>query len=134
MKTSRIEIDFLSPVDFPDGWERALDGLLSIVCKAWEADNPGHVMWVAGVGGKPIWNEPNEPDFDMSILSIEVYAREATEKEIARGRCRARKQDPESELEILKEKARRFLSEHETHCVGSLGDTEDDLSDLLGAF
>ena len=59
-----------------------------MLCKAWEADNPGFIMWPAGHGSKVLWREPEEPDFDDSVLSIDVASREATEKEIERGRAK----------------------------------------------
>ena len=84
MKVSKIEIEFPVPVEFPPGFIHVLTDLVDMVCEKYEAENPTRVMWPAGIGDKPIWNEPEEPTFDSSILHIEVCEREAHPKEIAR--------------------------------------------------
>lgn len=91
-KVQRIEISFPVPVNLPDGWERALDSLLGMVCEQYQRENPGRVMWPAGCGSKPSWskqdaaflgiqadrNAPDsgEPSFDDSVYFIEVAERE----------------------------------------------------------
>lgn len=72
----RIEVSFPCPVELPDGWERTLDSLLDMVCKAYEKENPERVMWPAGSGAKPIWREPEEPEFDPSVYFVEMAERE----------------------------------------------------------
>ena len=84
MKVSKIEIEFPVPVEFPPGFIRVLTDLVNKVCEKYEAENPTRVMWPAGIGGKPIWNEPKEPTFNSSVLLIDVFEREALPKEIAR--------------------------------------------------
>lgn len=83
-RVRKIEITFPFPVEFPEGFERALDGLIDMVCKKYERENPRRVMWPAGCGSKPIWTNPHEPDFDDSIFCIDVAEREAHEKELQR--------------------------------------------------
>ena len=74
-----IEIQFPVGVDFPPGFERALDGLVSMICDKYVIEHPGRTMWTAGFGAKPIWREPKEPLFDDSIYHIEVCEQEKTE-------------------------------------------------------
>ncbi len=88
MKAIRsIEITFPTEVELPPGLEQVLDSLTEMVCKAWEADNPGFLMWAAGHGSKVLWREPEEPLHDSSVFNIEVATREATAQEIAQGRA-----------------------------------------------
>jgi len=75
-KTIKIEIIFPVMVDFPDRFQQELDFLIGKVCKKYEADNPGRVMWPFANGAKPIWNEPNEPEWNESIYEIQVAERE----------------------------------------------------------
>ena len=75
-KITSIEITFPVPVELPDGWERALDALVGIVCGFYEREHPDRVMWPAGCGAKPEWHEPDEPTFDTSVFSIQVSERE----------------------------------------------------------
>lgn len=79
-----IEINFAAPVDFPPGFEQALDALIGMVCKAYEIKHPDRTMWPAGFGAKPIWREPEEPAFDGSVYHINVAEREASERELQR--------------------------------------------------
>lgn len=83
-KTVRIEINFQVAVDFPPGFEQALDGLIGMVCDKYEAENQGRVMWPAGAGSKILWREPEEPGFDDSVYAIDVAEREMSEKELER--------------------------------------------------
>ncbi len=84
VKITQIEIIFPVPVELPPGFVQALDRLVNMVCENYEAANPTRSMWPAGQGAKPIWNEPEEPTFDVSILHIEVAEREAHPKELRR--------------------------------------------------
>jgi len=72
----KIEINFPTEVNFPDGFEQALDGLISMICEKYQRENPKRTMWASGFGGLPLWNEPSEPDFDMSVYSIQVSERQ----------------------------------------------------------
>lgn len=81
MKRQYIEITFPFPVEFPEGWDRALSGLVDMVCMKYEREHPDHVMWPAGHGSKPIWREPEEPLFDDNVFQIEVAEREMSQKE-----------------------------------------------------
>lgn len=76
-KIQRIEIDFPVAIDLPDGWEQTLDGLISMICRQYEKENPDRVMRpLIGHGSKPIWNEPHEPEYDDTVYRIEVTERE----------------------------------------------------------
>ena len=75
-KIRGIEICFPEPVELPDGWEKTLDSLIGMVCDKYERENPERVMWPAGHGCKPLWDEPNEPKFDETIYQVEVAERE----------------------------------------------------------
>ena len=56
-KITSIEISFGAAVTLPDGWERALDGLIGMVCEQYQRENPTRVMWPAGAGSKPRWSQ-----------------------------------------------------------------------------
>lgn len=77
-ETKVIQVTFPVPVNLPLGFERQLDALVDTVCQEWMRDNPSQVMWPAGAGNAPQWNEPHEPTFDSSIYQIDVAAREDT--------------------------------------------------------
>jgi len=83
-KIVKVEISFPVAVDLPAGWERALDGLVDMVCGKYEEEHPDRVMWPAGHGSRVLWREPEEPDFDDSVFEISVSEREAYPKELER--------------------------------------------------
>jgi hypothetical protein len=80
------------PVGMDDEFRRELDKILGAMCKRYEKDNPGRVMWVMGHGQKPRWsvtdalflgrtpemNAPadGEPTWDARVYFIELYERE----------------------------------------------------------
>jgi len=81
MKIQSIQIMFPTPVELPEGFTRALDGLIEMVCKKYQAENPDRVMWPAGCGSKPLFNwmtvGDDEPlPFDDSVYFVEVAERE----------------------------------------------------------
>ena len=81
MKTQSIQIVFPVEVELPEGFTRALDGLIDMVCKKYQAENPDRVMWPAGSGSKPLFNwmtvGDDEPlPFDDSVYFVEVAERE----------------------------------------------------------
>lgn len=101
-KLRRIEVTFPVPVDMPDDFQQRLVELIDAVCKAYEAENPGRVMWPFGVGSKitymPMTREEEEAgrgmEFDDDTLAIECAERERyhrwfTPKGIAFECCRA---------------------------------------------
>jgi DNA-directed RNA polymerase subunit RPC12/RpoP len=45
-------------------------------------EHPDKVMWLFGRGSKPLWREPEEPDWDDSIYCIEIAERKAHPKEL----------------------------------------------------
>ena len=91
-KVQRVEISFGVPVTLPDGWERALDGLIGMVCDQYKREHPDRVMWPAGMGCKPRWSQADaaflgkptdaaapdtgEPTWDDSVFVIECEERE----------------------------------------------------------
>ena len=79
-KVTKIEITFPAPVDFPPGFEQALDALIGMVCKQWERENPTMIMWPAGCGSKithmPIAAGDERMEFDDSVYAIDCSARE----------------------------------------------------------
>ena len=80
-KTRSIEITFPTAVNFPGGFERALDALVNMVCEQYQREHPTEVMWPAGYGSKmlsnPLAMSDDEPlEFDDSVYSISVAARE----------------------------------------------------------
>lgn len=77
MKIRKIEIDFPFMVELPPGFDRALSEFVNLVCERYEEQHPDRVMWPAGHGSKPLWREPEEPEFDDSIYHIDVAEREA---------------------------------------------------------
>jgi hypothetical protein len=83
-KIQHIEISFPVPVDLPAGFERALHALISMVTEAYEVQHPDRTMWPSGSGAKPLWREPEEPDFDHSTYFIHVAEHEANPREIER--------------------------------------------------
>lgn len=85
----RIEINFPCAVDLPPGFDHVLMALADAICSAWELAHPGHVMWASGVGAKPIWREPEEPDFDDSVFCIDCATREETLEEKTKRERRA---------------------------------------------
>lgn len=83
-KVHRIEILFPCPVELPPGFERTLDALTGMVCELYEQQNPDRTMWPMGHGAKPLWREPEEPDWDNTVFQIDVAEREAFPKELER--------------------------------------------------
>ncbi len=91
-KLRGIEISFPVGVELPDGWERALDSLVNMVCEKYERENPARVMWPANFGSKPLWSKTDaaflgveaapdappcgDPGFDDSVFVIGVCERE----------------------------------------------------------
>ena len=80
-KINRIEISFPTEVALPDGFERALDALVGMVCEQYQREHPNEVMWPAGFGSKMLSNPymmgDDEPmKFDDSTYAIDVSCRE----------------------------------------------------------
>jgi len=75
-KVSQITISFGEPVNLPDGFERALDGFIGMVCEQYQRENPTRVMWPSGHGHQPQWRGGEIVGFDSSTYSIECTERE----------------------------------------------------------
>jgi len=77
-KTRTIEVYFPVDVELPDNFEQELSALIDVVCKKYEKENAGRVMWPASIGGKMLSNPfmSDDLEFDMSCLCIEVAERE----------------------------------------------------------
>ncbi len=104
-KIKRIEISFPVEIELPDGFEQALSALVGIVCSQYQKENPTRVMWTAGHGSKPLWNEPNEPDFDDSVYVIDVSEREDT---TGSNRYNPYREELRSELKASREKRKHL--------------------------
>ena len=99
----RIEIDFALPVELTDDEQRALDRVVSHICK--RECPEGWAFWPAGHGSKPNFSQmdsiflgkepdPNaptsgEPTWDDSVYSIDCAARELYPEEIEQRKARA---------------------------------------------
>ncbi len=75
-KISVVELVFPVPVELSHSFICALTRLLDGVCEEYKLANPTRTMWPAGFGSKPLWREPEEPDFDDSVFQIEMAERE----------------------------------------------------------
>jgi len=76
-----IEIELPFAMELPNGFERKLSEFIDReICRPYEAANPGRVMWPAGHGFKPLWREPEEPEYDLSVYQISVSEREGSPK------------------------------------------------------
>lgn len=82
--SSDVTITFGALVEFPPGWEHVLVDLVDMVCEAYEQANPTRTMWPAGTGSRPRWRSGDIEGFDDDVFMIEVYEREAHEKELER--------------------------------------------------
>lgn len=78
-----IEITFPAAVELTNDDQRALDNVVSAICKRWEGMNPGLVMWPFGMGSKitymPMTAEEEATrglEFDDAVFFIECSARE----------------------------------------------------------
>ena len=91
-KIRRVEINFGAAVNLPDGWERALDGLVDMVCQQYKRENPTRTMWPDGHGCKPQWSKadaaflgktasPTAPDSGEPTWDDSVYCIDVTEQE-----------------------------------------------------
>lgn len=78
MAVRNIEISFPVNVEPPEGWWRALDSLIEMVCEKYQQEHPDRVMWPASAGSKPLSGLYTgvEPMFDDSVYHIGVEERE----------------------------------------------------------
>ena len=136
-KIQRVEINFGAAVNLPDGWERALDGLVDMVCQQYKRENPTRTMWPAGHGCKPQWSkadaaflgasaEAGAPDSGEPTWDDTVYCIDVTEREDYHGdnpmnpdRERLRKEAHENA------KARRAIKRNWPGAVGVSRDAEN---------
>lgn len=81
MKVSKIEIVFDVPVEPPEGFYRALDGLINMICMKYQSENPDRVMWPAGSGSKPLFNPYMVSDDEPLPFDNSIYFLECTERE-----------------------------------------------------
>lgn len=88
--TSRqIRVDFPTDVEISREAHAILVAAISQICRDWEAQNPGHVMWIFGMGALPTFNPftigDDEPmTFDDTVEHFEVSAREGHPGELER--------------------------------------------------
>lgn len=79
-KINVIEIVFPVPVELSNNFIRALASLLDGLCEEYKLANPTRTMWPAGFGSKPLWREPEEPDFEDSVFQISMAERESYDR------------------------------------------------------
>ena len=136
-KTRSIEITFPAAVSFPDGFERALDALVNMVCEQYQREHPGEVMWPAGYGSKmlsnPLAMSDDEPlEFDDSVYSISVAAREDYYGENPHNpeRDRLRREAIQSQIDALRAADNRSVEDagtvNRTEAVAEADREEDD--------
>ena len=82
-KIQRVEISFGAAVSLPDGWERALDALVGMVCDQYKREHPDRVMWPSEQGFAPThefyagdFENAKGPMFDESVYVIGCHERE----------------------------------------------------------
>lgn len=78
-KIIRVEICFGAAVNLPDSWERALDGLVSMVCAQYQREHPDRVMWPCEMGYAPtraFFEGGDGPMFDDTTYVIGCHERE----------------------------------------------------------
>jgi hypothetical protein len=80
--TRKIIVYFPVPVEFPPGFQQALDGLINMVTEAYERDHPTRTMWPSGCGSMPL--NPDCTQYDDSVYMIDVTEREANARELER--------------------------------------------------
>lgn len=76
----RLEVSFPCGVEVTDDDARILDGLAAEICRRYERENPGRVMWPFGHGAKmlchPLQIVDDEPiPFDETTYHVEVAER-----------------------------------------------------------
>jgi hypothetical protein len=81
-RTFKMEITFPTPVDLSSEIQRGMEDLLQPICEKHMKEHPDRVMWVFGHGSKPLWREPEEPEWDDEIYFIEIAERKAHPKEL----------------------------------------------------
>lgn len=79
---SKMEITFPTPVDLSSEIQRGMDDLLQPICDNHMQEHPDRVMWIFGHGSKPLWREPEEPEWDDEVYFIEIAERKAHPKEL----------------------------------------------------
>lgn len=79
----RIEINFPHPVELTNRHQQMLDAIAGDLCKAWEKQHPGRVMWPFDYGFKitfmPMTREDEEArgiEFDDDTFEISCSERE----------------------------------------------------------
>lgn len=55
MKITAIEITFPVAVELTNEEQQELDAFAGRICDRWQSENPGRVMWPAGIGCKPTY-------------------------------------------------------------------------------
>lgn len=89
-EVSLLEVEL--PVGMDDQFRSDLDKILTMMCRRYESDNPGRVMWVFGCGRKPRFSQADalflgrladpaapatgEPTYDPSVFCVELFERE----------------------------------------------------------
>lgn len=79
-KRKQILITFPDNVNMPDGVENVLQSVVGMICKKYENEHEGILMWPSGIGDRLISGMYDDRlKFDESTLHIDVSMREMTE-------------------------------------------------------
>lgn len=81
MKLRRIEISFPELVEVKDDEQQYINEMLAFVCKRWTRENPGRLMWIAGVGCKILYmpmmaGDERPMQFADDVLAFDAFERE----------------------------------------------------------
>lgn len=79
MKIQRIEVQFSIPVEMTNEEQQKLVQFIGNITR--RSETPNIVHWPAGIGSKPLWREPQEPNWDDLVFFIDCCARERYENE-----------------------------------------------------
>lgn len=130
-----VEMRFAMPVYFTRDQERRLHDLVDEIVEHPCNQTEDGTHWLAGYGSKPLWNEPQEPDFDHDTLFMESTARPfVSEKERAKKQKAREKYGQRLEARARLNKAIKKwseLSERSRYRVVDFNQERADAADLL---
>lgn len=72
MKRQKIFIEFPYPVELTDSIEKKIYYTISSFCAKHSKELVGKKLFVSSCGSMPIYKEPEEPDFNDSILHVDI--------------------------------------------------------------
>jgi hypothetical protein len=96
----KIEIDFPIAVNMSVEAQTALNKAIEIICKEYEENNPGRVMWTFAHGCKPTYipmtaeeEKHRGIEFDKSIFHMEIAERQGHQSELERRKSEGKNED-----------------------------------------